>query len=169
MKNNLRYIISACNYIGVWFISWSISHGFFSETRSFIMAFLWMVLFILWEFLNKKYIEKEKIWNFNIYIRIILTWLVFSIWIWMISGWVQHFLDSPTRSLWIIPLWFVISYLIYPKREEMKDIKWSLLIRSAIIFWLLLFSITYSLFKVIPTTWIWADEHHEESTWEHKE
>ncbi len=155
----LKHLISIVNYIGIWFISWSISHWFFSGTRSIIMALLWIGLFVFWQFLEKTYIDHEDTSSFKIYVRIAITGLIFSVGVGMISGWFQHFLDSPLRSLWIIPVWYIISLLIYPSKEELKETNWKYLISTGLIVWVALYGAIYSLIHILPESTFWGDHH----------
>ena len=52
-----KHFITLLNYIGVGFIAGSISHGFFSLERSGIMALIGMLLFIIAQLLEKKYVD----------------------------------------------------------------------------------------------------------------
>ncbi len=116
---NKQHLTAILWYIGIWFIGGSISHGFFSGTRSVIMAIVWILLFIISEYLKEG--QKD-------YMHLILWWLIYSIAVGMVNGWFQHFLDSPMRSLWIVPVWWLISTAIFPYKESLShyDIKKSL-------------------------------------------
>lgn len=152
---NKQHLIAVLWYIGIWFIWWSISHGFFSGTRSIIMAVLWIILFILSEYLK----EGEK----N-YAHLILWWLVYSIAVGMVNGGFQHFLDSPMRSLWIIPVGWIVSTLIFPYKEWLQhyDFKKSLL--TGWLISLVLFVVLYAGIKILPSNLfgVW-DDHSEKN------
>lgn len=148
---NKKHIVEILWYIWVWFIWWAISHWFFSGTRSIIMAILWIIIFVIHISLQPK--KEDSYWN------IVLFGVVYSISIGMISWWLQHFLDSPIRSLWIIPIGYFISYSIYMmhtkqynyKKDIIKPLLWSLII------WLCVLGA----YMVIPKTWYsWIDDHH---------
>lgn len=153
---NKQHLISILWYISIWFIGGAISHGFFSWTRNLIMAILGIILFILSEYL--KWWKKD-------YMQLITGWLIFSVAIGMVSGWFQHFLDSPMRSLWIIPLWWIISTIIFPYKEGLTTYNFS----KSMIVWLIisvwLAWMLYSLIHIIPESNFWVWWHHDE-TWE---
>ena len=153
---NKKHLISILGYIWIWFIGGSISHGFFSWTRSIIMAILGIILFVLSEYLK---------WGEKDYIQLIVGWLIFSIAIGMVSWGFQHFLDSPIRSLWIIPVGWFLSTLIFPYKEGLITYNFS----KSMIVWLIisiwLAWILYSLIYIIPKSYFWVGWHHDE-TWE---
>ncbi|MFA7284533.1 MAG: hypothetical protein WC004_01785 [Candidatus Absconditabacterales bacterium] len=111
---NKKHLHSLLGYLGIGFISGAISHGFFSETRSIIMASIGIGLFLLGELLK----EGEK----N-YISLLVFGLLYSVAVGMVSGGLQHFLDSPLRSLWIIPVGYGVSLLVFPWKEKLMEIK----------------------------------------------
>jgi len=49
---NKQHLITVLGYIGIGFIGGSISHGFFSGTRSIVMAIIGITLFIISEHLK---------------------------------------------------------------------------------------------------------------------
>lgn len=146
-----QHLISLLGYIGIGFIGWSISHGFFSGTRSFIMAMLGILLFIISEYLQW--------WEKN-YFHLIVWWLIFSIAVGMVSGWLQHFLDSPIRSLWIIPVWWFISSAIFPYKEELTHYNYK---KSLIVAWLIsivLCIVLRWLIWILPSDAFLVIDHH---------
>ena|GEM_PF-7000582 len=52
--------------------------------------------------------EEKKHWY-----EIIVFVIIFSIAIGMVSGGLQHFLDSPMRSLWIVPVGYIVALAVY--------------------------------------------------------
>lgn len=151
MTYNKDHLISLLSYIGIGFISGAVSHGFFSGLRSWIMALLGIIIFILAEYLKPG--EKN-------YQHLILGWLIFSIAVGMVSWWFQHLLDSPMRSLWIIPVGRFVSTLIYPYKEWLHtyDRKKSLLIGLAVSICLAL--VTRWSLRIIPESWFLFADHH---------
>lgn len=149
-------------YLWVWFIWWSISHGFFTGTRSFVMAWLGIIIFLIAEFLKEW--EKD-------YIETIIFWLIYSLAIGMVSGGFQHFLDSPQRSIYIIPIGFVIWYIIYTYKDNKNSLTLWNIVKVFIIWWLL-FGLGYGTWKYLPASVYssvasWHDEAwwHNEGTW----
>lgn len=53
--------------------------------------------------------------------KILLIGIIFSISTAMVAGGIQHFLDSPWRSVWIIPLGYCISLLVFREKEGIKN------------------------------------------------
>lgn len=120
---NKEHTINLLWYLWIWFISGSISHGFFSGTRSIIMAVIWITLFLWSEYLTP--------WKKN-YKELFIFWLIYALAVWMVSGWFQHFLDSPMRSLWIIPVGYFVSLLIFPFKTHQKGMNWQ---KSLLLWW----------------------------------
>ena len=148
---NRQHLITLLWYLGIGFIWWSISHGFFSWTRSIIMAILWIILFILSEYL--KWWEKD-------YMHLFLWWLVFSVAVGMVSGGLQHFLDSPMRSLWIIPVWWFVSTVIFPYKEWLTTYNFKKSIGMNLLISLWLFGILYLGIHILPNhLFVWWDHH----------
>ncbi len=157
-NNWKKYLGDLFHYIGVWFIWGSISHWFFSWERSIIMAFIWFILFIVWEL-----IQKQSLKDVN-YLKILFVWVVYSLSIWMVNWWLQHFLDSPERSLWIIPLWFILSLAIFPLKEwlSFKDLKKNLAVLS--LFSLSITSLVVLAYLFVPASYFWDHDHHSEDS-----
>lgn len=146
-----KHLVDILWYIGVWFIWGAISHWFFSGTRSIVMAALWILLFVLHEYLQD---EKEK--NYK---DIIIYGVLYSLSIWMISWWLQHFLDSPIRSMWIIPIGYFFSYLIYTTHMKSTMYKKNIIIALAGAGVLALGALVA--YKVIPESlYSGIDDHH---------
>lgn len=148
MMFNKKHTINLLGYLGIWFISGSISHWFFSGTRSVIMAIIWICLFIWSEYLTPG--EKN-------YKELVLFWLVYALAVGMVSGWFQHFLDSPMRSLWIIPIWYFVSLIIFPLKEHQKWVNrkkslllwWCVSVVLALVLYFLIHSLPDSAFSGI--------------------
>lgn len=157
-----KHLISLLGYLWIWFIGGSISHWFFSWTRSIIMAILWILLFILSEYLQE--------WEKN-YMHLIVGWLIYSVAVGMVSWWFQHFLDSPMRSLWIIPIWWIISTIIYPYKESLENYDWKKSIGLGLIISIVLWAILYALVHVLPQDiFAWGNHHGVTGNpWSHNE
>ncbi len=160
MTYSKQHLISLMEYIWIWLIWWSITHGFFSEMRSLITAIIGILLFITAEYLK---------WWRKDYLKLIIGSLVFSIAIGMVSGWFQHFLDSPIRSLWVIPVGWFVSTLIFPYKEWLKSYHFA---KSLTIWWIIsiwLLWILYALTQILPesafgVTWWHHGEQVNETT-----
>lgn len=84
----------------------------------------------------------------------------------MISGGLQHFLDSPERSLWIIPVGYILSLLIFPLKEQIHTEKKSKIQRKSLIVWALggavvSYGIIYALMHILPATVFHNGDHHD--------
>lgn len=93
-------------YIGISFITGAIAHGFFSGTRSLLTGVFGIICFIIGTIL-----EEGK----SIHWWTILTGAMLAIGIGAVTGWLQHFPDSPERSVWIIPVGYILSIYYFTK------------------------------------------------------
>lgn len=157
MNLNQKHLISLLSYLWVGFIGWSISHGFFSWTRSVIMAIIGFALFLLGELLNKDDSKSRT--------HVIIFWLLYSLSIGMISGWFQHFLDSPSRSLWIVPIGFLISRLVFGAKNQRQNFNWKSVILG-IITTVWLYGILWSAIRYLPSSVYSSLAHiHNDELW----
>lgn len=65
----------------------------------------------------EKHINMEKIGS----VSALLIGVFFSIGTAMISGGAQHFLDSPWRSVAIMPIGYLVSLLMYRQKEDIHS------------------------------------------------
>lgn len=155
-KNWQKYIWELFHYVGIWFIWWALSHWFFSWIRSVIMVLLWAIIFIIWEMLLKNHNSSSS------YGKILIIWLIYSLSVWMVNGWLQHFLDSPERSLLIIPLGFIISIIIFQYKESLwkEYLKNNFL--SLFIFWVIVTLLMLGAYMILPESlYLQVDNHHD--------
>ena len=97
-------------YSGISFISGAVNHGFFSGERSLWTAALGIVLFVLGALLE---LFDKQITNqaHNGWASILLWGALLSIGLGFFTGGLQHFPDSPERSLWVVPLGFFVTVI----------------------------------------------------------
>lgn len=149
-----EHLLTLGKYIAIWFLSGSISHWFFSWQKSVIMALLWLIMFFICESMSESKSRNRK--------ELVLFVLVFPISIGMVSWGLQHFLDSPMRSLWIIPLWYFLSLLLFqwktpdPKRST-RTVLWFGALVAAV-----LWAIVWALISFLPSSvyQTFGDNHH---------
>jgi hypothetical protein len=82
-------------YIGISFITGAISHGFFSGTRSLVTGIFGIGCFMIGTMMED---DTSNTW------RTLLAGAILAVGIGSVTGGLQHFPDSPERSLWIIPV-----------------------------------------------------------------
>lgn len=111
MKLKTQHIGTLLGYIGIGFIAGSVSHGVFSWERSLATALIGVAAFIVSEILLATEPKPD-------YLKHTLVAIVFSVSVGMVSGGLQHFLDSPVRSAIIIPLGFALSFAILVYKEK---------------------------------------------------
>lgn len=91
-------------YIGISFITGAISHWFFSGTRSLLTGIVWVITFTIGTLLEE---DTANTWT------TIIAGAILAVGIGSVTGGLQHFPDSPERSLWITPLGFLISLIFF--------------------------------------------------------
>lgn len=107
MRFSIAHLSTVLKYGGISFIAGAVNHGFFSESRSLWTAALGIVFYVMGAWLEmRSQLEKEnaKTWR-----DVLGAGIVFSIGIGFFTGGLQHFPDSPERSVWVVPLGFALS------------------------------------------------------------
>ncbi len=99
----LEHISTALKYAGISFIAGAVNHGFFSGARSFYTAFLGVIFFSLGTILELKKNNQTNL------AKEFIVGAFFSIGLGFFTGGLQHFPDSPERSVWVVPFGFMIS------------------------------------------------------------
>lgn len=146
-----RHTATMLQYIGIGLISGAISHWFFSGFRSLVTAVIGVVVFVV-GLAYERNLSGSKI-DMG---RVLLIGVVFSISTAMVAGGFQHFLDSPWRSAWIIPLGYFISLLVFREKEGFKN-SFSDTLGRAVLITSILFLICYPLARITPAQF---DDHH---------
>ena len=101
----MHHLALLCKYTGISFIAGSINHGAFSEQRSYLTAGAGVLCYLVGAFLDHKNNPDEiKDWRGLFGLGVIL-----SIGIGFFTGGLQHFIDSPERSVWVVPAGFIMS------------------------------------------------------------
>ncbi len=120
MHFQLNHASSLFKYTGISFIAGAVTHGFFSEERSFWTALLGVCLYLIGSVIGKLSNPQEK----QTWTGVLLIGIFASIGLGFFTGGLQHFPDSPARSLWVVPLGFLMSlfalYLVEAKRVISK-------------------------------------------------
>lgn len=107
MSFQSHHISLLLRYSGISGIAGAINHGFFSEERSLATAAIGVLLYLIGAFMDHRRNPDEaddwqSLFGFGI---------VSSIGLGFFTGGIQHFPDSPQRSMWVVPLGFVMSVL----------------------------------------------------------
>lgn len=150
-----EHVALVIKYTGISFITWWLSHWFFSWERQIITSLVGIWFFILWTLLEQKSEERD-------YFRTIIFSSILAVSIWALTGGLQHFPDSPDRSLWIVPLGFLISVYAYVSLEKENFIKKTHIIYTLL--WFILFLIISLGFYWVVAEWYIEWEWH--SHWE---
>jgi hypothetical protein len=102
---SVSHISSLLKYMGVSFIAGAVAHGAFSEGRSVITAAIGIASYMLGSTLQNREEGRER-----------LTWstvagsgALSALGIGFFTGGLQHFPDSPSRSVWVVPAGFLLS------------------------------------------------------------
>jgi uncharacterized cupredoxin-like copper-binding protein len=101
------HLSTVLKYGGISFIAGAVNHGFFSESRSLWTAGFGVLFYLLGAWIEmRQQTESAKTWR-----DVLGAGIVFSIGIGFFTGGLQHFPDSPDRSLWVVPLGFALSVI----------------------------------------------------------
>jgi uncharacterized cupredoxin-like copper-binding protein len=94
-------------YGGISFIAGAVNHGMFSESRSAITAAVGVFFYLLGSWLEMRVQDAQRLsWA-----DVLGVGIVSSIGLGFFTGGLQHFPDSPDRSVWVVPLGFALSLL----------------------------------------------------------
>lgn len=105
MTFTTSHLSTVLKYGGISFIAGAVNHGFFSESRSIWTAAFGVLFYLLGAWVEMKAeTDKTTTWR-----DVLGAGIVFSIGIGFFTGGLQHFPDSPDRSLWVVPLGFALS------------------------------------------------------------
>ena len=107
-----------CKYTGISFIAGSINHGAFSEQRSYLTAGTGVLCYLIGAFMDHKNNPDET----NDWRGLFGFGVVLSIGIGFFTGGLQHFIDSPERSVWVVPIGFIMSAVALYFLEARKKI-----------------------------------------------
>ncbi len=153
MKFSSAHFAMMLKYLGISFITGGISHGFFSGTRSLIMILAGIISFVVGSILE----EGIK----NISWRVILSGAVLAIGIGAFTGGLQHFPDSPERSLWVVPVGFALSLVFFKVIQKYKLTRKDIWYGGVSL--LLVFLISIGLFFVVENTSLFGTHSHGSS------
>lgn len=105
MKFQTEHLATLAKYAGISFVAGAVNHGFFSERRSFVTAGVGVICFLIGAAMEMKVApDGTKRWG-----DLLGFGIVASIGLGFFTGGLQHFPDSPGRSLWVVPLGFFLS------------------------------------------------------------
>ena len=105
MKFQTEHLATLAKYAGISFVAGAVNHGFFSEKRSFVTAGIGVICFLIGAAMEMKAApDGGKRWG-----DLLGLGIVASIGLGFFTGGLQHFPDSPGRSLWVVPLGFFLS------------------------------------------------------------
>jgi len=104
------HISMALKYGGISFIAGAVSHGVFSGQRSLVTALLGLIAFVIGAWLENRNKEDAKN-SKSEFLKTIAISSLLGISLGFFSGSLQHFPDSPYRSVWVVPLGFMLSLI----------------------------------------------------------
>jgi hypothetical protein len=99
------HVATLLRYVGTSFVAGAVAHGAFSESRSAVTAAIGVGTYVIGSVIQVRLdAAREHAWGF-----IILAGAVAAVGIGFFTGGLQHFPDSPDRSVWVVPLGFLLS------------------------------------------------------------
>ena len=105
MKFQTEHLATLAKYAGISFVAGAVNHGFFSERRSFVTAGIGVAFFLIGAAMELKSApDGAKRWA-----DLLGFGILASVGLGFFTGGLQHFPDSPERSLWVVPVGFFMS------------------------------------------------------------
>jgi len=105
VKFQTEHLATLAKYAGISFVAGAVNHGFFSERRSFVTAGIGVAFFLIGAAMELKAApDGAKRWA-----DLLGFGILASIGLGFFTGGLQHFPDSPERSLWVVPVGFFMS------------------------------------------------------------
>jgi len=105
----LDHVAILLRYAGISFIAGSVNHGMFSQERSQLTALAGVLLFLVGSTLEMRQRHPgERRWTAQLGFGVLA-----SIGLGFFTGGLQHFPDSPERSVWVVPVGFLLSFLAF--------------------------------------------------------
>ncbi len=102
---SISHVSSLLKYMGVSFIAGAVAHGAFSEARSVVTAAIGIGGYMIGAYLQSRNDGGERLtWS-----TVIGGGALSAIGIGFFTGGLQHFPDSPSRSVWVVPIGFLLS------------------------------------------------------------
>ena len=107
-----QHLVSLCKYTGISFIAGSVTHGAFSGQRSLITATFGVALFVASVLFERRQASHGNLNNSasGHWFAAVALGIIAAIGLGLFTGGVQHFPDSPSRSAWVVPLGFAMSF-----------------------------------------------------------
>jgi uncharacterized cupredoxin-like copper-binding protein len=107
MNFQIRHLSNLSKYSGISFIAGAVNHGMFSEQRSLATAALGVLFFLIGAYVENRAESSEAVSWGDVFGFGILA----SIGLGFFTGGLQHFPDTPQRSVWVVPLGFFLSLI----------------------------------------------------------
>lgn len=100
-----QHLATLSKYAGISFIAGAVNHGVFSEQRSLVTAAMGVLFFLMGAYAeNRSQGGRAVSWG-----DVLGFGILSSIGLGFFTGGLQHFPDSPQRSVWVVPLGFFLS------------------------------------------------------------
>jgi uncharacterized cupredoxin-like copper-binding protein len=107
MNFPIQHLTTLSKYAGISFIAGAVNHGMFSEQRSFVTAGLGVLFFLIGAYVENRSQDGAAVsWG-----EVLGFGILSSIGLGFFTGGLQHFPDSPQRSVWVVPLGFFLSLI----------------------------------------------------------
>ena len=107
MNFQTQHLATLSKYAGIGFIAGAVNHGMFSEQRSLVTAGMGVLFFLIGAYVeNRSQVGETVSWG-----DVLGFGILSSIGLGFFTGGLQHFPDSPQRSVWVVPLGFFLSLI----------------------------------------------------------
>jgi hypothetical protein len=102
-----NHVATLSRYVGTSFVAGAVAHGAFSEVRSAVTAMIGICAYVIGSIMQARLESTRK----HSWVPMIVAGATLAVGIGFFTGGLQHFPDSPQRSVWVVPLGFFLSGL----------------------------------------------------------
>ena len=157
MNITVSHTSTLFKYTGISFIAGSVTHGAFTGQRSIITAIIGVVFFVIGTVLeNIGKTGRSQSWT-----RLLLIGIIGSVGLGLFTGGLQHFPDSPDRSVWVVPLGFIVSLIALYLTEGKEKIGRESFTKYALIGTIAVALLSYGALHLFDDHDDHDDDHHK--------
>jgi len=154
-------------FLGVAFLSGAIVHLPWDPVRYGLIGCIGALLFVLATLYDEKVVKKRSLLSSDV-VQIILWSLVLSIGLGMVSGGIQHFLETPHYAAYLVPIGTGLSLAAFAKRFSLVTTRghaWYLVVKGVALVLILFVALQSLAYSVEPRLDVHADgEVHEHTS-----
>lgn len=151
----IPFLIFAAMFVGAGFVSGGIVHlGEGLNIWDISLLLIGIVLFVVGSYLHEVRYIKKNIQERGMTIFLVYS-LMLSIGIGMASGGMQHFVDTPEYSVYLIPIGIWIGMVAYILKENIQFSvsRWIAFVLGSVFFGFILGGLLFVFAEIMPQSW----------------